>query len=81
MNVLFSLLGTIEYSYIPLCISYAAELTFPLEPTLVTGTMTMSTYMISFGFSILGAFMIKEGKDDEHLPVDELNQIKRMRSI
>ena len=66
-------MGIIEYGYIPLCFSYGAELTFPLEPTLVTGTMTLLSYVFAFGFSILGAFMIKEGKDDKLLPEDELN--------
>jgi len=81
MFVLFALVGIVEYSYLPLCFSYGAELTFPLEPTLVTGTITMLSFIVAFGFSMLGAFIMKEGKDDEKLPEDELDQIKKMRSI
>jgi len=60
MYVLFGLLGFVAFPYIPLSFSYGAELTFPLEPTLVTGTMTLLGSIVGFGVSFIGAIMIKD---------------------
>ena len=66
------LLGFFCTAYIPLCLSYGAELTFPLSPALVNGTLTLMGSGASFFLSLLGAFMNHEGNNDHLLGGDEL---------
>ena len=73
-------LGLFGTGYIPLCLSYGAELTFPLAPALVNGTLTMVGSGCSFALSLLGAFMNNEGQDDHLLDDEELMQVRRLRS-
>ena len=61
------ILGFFCTAYIPLCLSYGAELTFPLQPALVNGTLTLMGSAASFLLSLLGAFMNHEGKNDNLL--------------
>lgn len=55
------ILGFFATSYIPLCLSYGAELTFPLQPALVNGTLTLLGSASACILSVLGAFMNNEG--------------------
>ena len=73
-------LGLFCTAYVPLCISYGAELTFPLSPALVVGTLTLMGSAASFLLSLLGAFIIHEGKEDDLLSEDDLIQVRRWRS-
>ena len=73
-------LGFLCTAYIPLCLSYGAELTFPLSPALVVGTLTLMGSASSFLLSLLGAFINHEGKDDHLLSSEELIQVRRWRS-
>ena len=50
-------LGFVGTGYIPLCLSYAAELTFPLEPALVNGAVMLVGSGFSFVLSLLGAYL------------------------
>ena len=66
------ILGFVATGYIPLCLSYGTELTFPLQPALVVGTLTLLGSASSFILSLLGAFMNHEGKNDNLLTEEEL---------
>jgi len=66
------ILGFFCTAYIPLCLSYGAELTFPLSPALVNGTLTLMGSVAAFLLSLLGAFMNHEGKEDHLLNDDDL---------
>ena len=70
--ILLILGGFFSTGYYPLCISYGSELTFPVQPALVNGMFTLSDGISSFLFSLLGGFLIKEGKDDENLSQGDL---------
>ena len=65
--ILFGLLGFCAIGFVPLCLSYGAELTFPLQPPLINGTMTLIGSVAAFCLASLGAFLVKEGKDDENM--------------
>ena len=77
--ILFGLLGFCAIGFVPLCLSYGAELTFPLQPPLINGTMTLIGSVAAFCLASLGAFLVKEGKDDENIPEGELIVIQRWR--
>ena len=74
------MLGFFCTAYIPLCLSFGAELTFPLEPALVNGTLTLTGSASAFLLSMLGAFMNHEGKDDDSLSDEELLRVRRLRT-
>ena len=73
-------LGFFATGFIPLSLSFGAELTFPLQPALVNGTLTLLGSMSGFVFSMIGAYMNTEGKDDHLLSDDELVYVKQLRS-
>lgn len=73
-------LGFVGTGYIPLCLSYGSELTFPLQPALVNGTLTLVGSACSFLLSLLGAFMNHEGKHDYAFSEEELLYVRRRRS-
>ena len=73
-------LGFFCTAYIPLCLSFAAELTFPLEPALVNGTLTLTGSAAAFILSLVGAFMNHEGKDDDLLSEKELIEVRLLRT-
>ena len=75
----FALLGFCAIGYVPLCLSYGAEITFPLQPPLINGTLTLIGSFSSFLIATFGAFLVKEGKDDENMPEEELLTVKRWR--
>ena len=75
----FALLGFCAIGYVPLCLSYGAELTFPLQPALINGTLTLIGSFSSFLIATFGAFLVKEGSDDDNIPEEELLKIKRWR--
>ena len=55
------ILGFVATGYIPLTLAYGAEITFPLQPALVTGTLTLLGSASAFLQSLIGAFMHNEG--------------------
>ena len=67
--------------YIPVCFTYANEITFPLQPALVNGMLSMVGYISSWLMSMLGAFLINDHESDELLPPDELNALRRWRTM
>ena len=75
-----SILGFFATGYIPLCISFAAELTFPLQPALLNGSMTLIGSGFAFCLSLLGAFVNQPGSLDHELSADEQLEIRRWRS-
>lgn len=77
---LFALLGLFAIGYVPLSFSYGAELTFPLQPALVNGTLALLGSFTAFLISLLGAYLVKEGEDDDLLSPDELIVVRRRRS-
>jgi len=79
--ILFGLLGFSAIGFVPLCFAFGAELTFPLEPTLVTGTMTSFGSIVGGAISLLGALVIKDRASDDDLPEDELIELRRTRSL
>lgn len=52
------LMGFTSVSYIPLSLSFAAELTFPLQPALVNGALVLGGQSAAFVMSIIFAFML-----------------------
>ena len=64
---LMMLYGFCYMGFIPLCLSYGAELTFPLQPALVNGTITLAGSASGFVFSLVGAFITLKGSDDDLL--------------
>ena len=81
MYGLFALLGFCAVGYVPLCFSYGAELTFPLQPALINGTLALLGSGAAGVISFLGAFLAKEREGDEDLAEDELNKVQRRRSM
>ena len=73
-------LGFAHVSYIPLCISYGSELTFPLEPALVNATLIMLGSTFSFILAIVGASMLVEGENDSLLDPEDLLSARQSRS-
>merc|ERR1712110_1316032 len=65
--------------YAPLCFSYGAELTFPLQPALVNGMLAMACSASSFLLSILGSFLNKEREGDDKLGPEELLDARKFR--
>ena len=78
--VLLIIAGFFSTGYYPLCISYGSEITFPVQPALVNGMFTLSDGISSFLFSLLGGFLIKEGRDDESLSEEALQEARRFRA-
>ena len=77
---LFELLGFVSTGFVPLALSYGAELTFPLQPALVNGTLTLLGSVFSFILGLMATYMNTEGKNDHLLSPEELNHVKRQRS-
>ena len=75
------LLGFVSTGYIPLALSYGAELTFPLQPALVNGTLTLLGSGAAFTLSLAGAYMNHEGNNDHLMDPDELAEVKKQRSL
>ena len=73
-------LGFALVSYIPLCISYGSELTFPLQPALVNATLIMLGSTSSFILAIMGAYMLAEGENDSLLDPKDLLIVRQSRS-
>ena len=76
MFLIFGTLGFFAIAYVPLCFSYGAELTFPLPPALINGTLTLIGSAMAFLISFIGAFFVKKGKDDDDLEPDELIKVQ-----
>ena len=72
--------GFFSTGLIPLCFAYGSELTFPLQPALVNGMLSLAGAITSFLLSLLGAFLIKEQPEDEDLGPDELRVVTRFRA-
>ena len=68
-------IGFLGTGYMPLAISYIAEVTFPLSPALVNGTLSLMSSAVAFLLSLLGTFLISEGKNDYILSPDNLIQV------
>lgn len=69
------LMGFSSVSYIPLSFSFAAELTFPLQPALVNGAMLLAGQASAFVQSLLYAFSLNvmtTERDGTPVPEDEL---------
>ena len=60
--------------FIPLCLAFGAELTFPLKPALVQGTFTLAGSAGAFIFSAVGGLITHARKSDELLDEAELLQ-------
>ena len=65
-------IGFFATGFIPLSLSYGAELTFPLPPALVNGTLTLIGSASAFILSMVGAYMNTEGKNDHLMDPEEL---------
>ena len=72
--------GLFYMAYIPLCLSFGAELTFPLQPALVNGTFTLAGSASAFIFSTLGGFITHERRRDDLLGEEELLSIEKQRA-
>ena len=57
MMILF---GFVFIGYFPMCLSFGAELTSPLQPALVNGTQILFCASSAVCFSSLGAFLTRE---------------------
>ena len=57
MMILF---GFVFIGYFPMCLSFGAELTFPLQPALVNGTQILFSALSAVFFSSLGAYLTRE---------------------
>ena len=73
--------GVVYGSLVALCFAYGGELTFPLQPALVVGTMTMASEMFAFFQSNLAIYILSEGQDDHLLDENDLTQVRRWRSM
>ena len=67
-----TLFGLAFLGYFPLCLSFGAELTFPLQPALVNGTLLLICSGTAIFFSSLGAYMTSEQEGDDSLGEEEL---------
>ena len=74
------LLGFFSTGFVPLALSYGAELTFPLQPALVNGTLTLLGSISSFVLGLMATYMNTEGREDHLLSPEELIIVKRKRS-
>ena len=79
-NFFVVLLGFNWMAFLPLIILFGAELTFPLQPALVSSTLMLIGFPPAFLFSLLGAYITRERKSDELLSDAELHQEKIFRS-
>ena len=77
---MLTLVGFFCTAYIPLCICFGAELTFPLQPALVNGTLGMIASGSGFLLSGLGALLNHEGQYDDLYSPDELIMKRRQRA-
>ena len=77
---MMTLVGFFCTAYIPLCICFGAELTFPLQPALVNGTLGMIASGSGFLLSGLGALLNHEGQYDEQFSEEELTMKRRQRA-
>ena len=77
---MLTLVGFFCTAYIPLCICFGAELTFPLQPALVNGTLGMIASGSGFLLSGVGALLNHEGKYDDQFEPDELIMKRRQRA-
>ena len=73
-------LGFVSTGFVPLSLAYGAELTFPLQPALVNGTLTLLGSVSAFVHSMFGAYMNTVGKHDHLLSPDELIYVRQLRS-
>lgn len=76
------LMGFSSVSYIPLCFSFAAEVTFPLQPALINGAMLLAGQLSAFVQSLAFSFCIDvltTDKDGVPLPDDVLLQKRQDR--
>ena len=64
--------GFFILGYIPTCLSYGAELTFPLQPALVNGTLFIFGDIFTFLFTLFGTLMTNKGPNDNTLEEGEL---------
>lgn len=77
------LMGFSSVSYIPLCLSFAAELTFPLQPAMVNGGMLLAGQASAFMQSVLYAFSLDVKttySDGSYVPDDVLLAKQQDRS-
>ena len=77
---MLTLVGFFCTAYIPICICFGAELTFPLQPALVNGTLGMIASGSGFLLSGLGALLNHEGQYDDLYSPDELIMKRRQRA-
>ena len=75
------MLGFVSTGYIPLALSYGAELTFPLQPALVNGTLTLLGSAAAFILTLAGTYMNTDGKVDHLMDPQELAEVKKQRSL
>mmetsp|Transcript_4223 Transcript_4223/g.5255 ORF Transcript_4223/g.5255 Transcript_4223/m.5255 type:complete len:130 (+) Transcript_4223:1287-1676(+) len=76
-------MGFTSVAYIPLSLGFSAELTFPLQPALVNGSMILAGQASAAVQSILFAFVLDvNAYDSEGVPVpeDQLNHMKQDRA-
>ena len=72
--------GLFYMAYIPLCLSFGAELTFPLQPALVNGTFPLAGSASAFIFSTIGGFITHKRRRDDLLGEEELLSIEKQRA-
>lgn len=75
----FTIGGFFGTSYFPLCFSYGAEMTFPVQPALINGTMTLTGALLSVIIGIIASFLARERDSDLLLEDEELLEQRRFR--
>ena len=80
LKAILMLFGFCYMGFIPLCLAFGAELTFPLKPALVQGTFTLAGSGSAFIYSAIGGLIFHSRKSDELLDETELLHTQRVRA-
>lgn len=65
-------MGFTSVAYIPLSLSFSAELTFPLQPALVNGSMILAGQASAAIMSVFFAFVLDVNEDGKIILPDQL---------
>ena len=68
------MMGFSAVSFIPVTLGFGAELTFPLQPALVNGSLMLAGQLLAFFQCLFFAFLMDVnpiGPDGEEIPADE----------
>ena len=74
--------GVFATSYLPLCFSYASELTFPTQPALINGMLTMSASVSSFFIGLISSALFHEPASNQNFEESlTFTKDRQLRSI